>query len=417
MKKITAIVSCVLLLIMLAMPVFAATSATLTLSQSTVYRGGTFEVTVKLSGAEQASGGSVRVVVDDALQVVEGKWTISGVTGFFEADKNSGVFMYSNGKINVNGNVFVLKLKAENNVAFGTYNIKVQLQINGEDVVKTTTVKVICNHKYGNWTSAGNTKHSHKCSICGNTETENHTYDNACDTTCNGCGATRTITHQYSEEWVGDETGHWHACTVCGVKDTVVEHTPGEEAGEYTDQVCTVCNFVLTPALGHQHRYEATYESDETGHWKTCTGCGEKAGFAEHDFDGSCDTTCDKCGYQREITHKEGAWKSSDTEHWQTCTSCKAELNKSEHSWDAGIMEVAPTTTKTGVRVHKCSVCDAVKREPIPVASVIDPIGGWPWWIWTLTGFGGGMLLTAGVGLLVIVLSVKKKSKGRFSSK
>ncbi len=41
------------------------------------------------------------------------------------------------------------------------------------------------------------------------TSVHTHTYDNACDTTCNGCGATRTTSHTYSSN--DDES-----CNVCG---------------------------------------------------------------------------------------------------------------------------------------------------------------------------------------------------------
>ena len=57
------------------------------------------------------------------------------------------------------------------------------------------------------------------CTLC--TPACAHTYDNACDTACNLCGDTRTITH-----------------------------TPGAAATATTDQICTVCGTVLAKATG-----------------------------------------------------------------------------------------------------------------------------------------------------------------------
>lgn len=59
--------------------------------------------------------------------------------------------------------------------------------------------------------------------------------------------------HSFGTEWVGDEKGHWHVCTVCEGKSEVEAHTletvDAVEATEQTegftgDQVCTVCKTV-----------------------------------------------------------------------------------------------------------------------------------------------------------------------------
>ena len=68
-----------------------------------------------------------------------------------------------------------------------------------------------------------------------------HVYDNACDTTCNVCGAERAITHDYSK-YASNETNHWKVCSVCGVKEEGSEaaHTGGEATA--TEQaICEVC--------------------------------------------------------------------------------------------------------------------------------------------------------------------------------
>jgi len=62
-----------------------------------------------------------------------------------------------------------------------------------------------------------------------------HTFDNACDTTCNNCGYIREITHDYAKEWFKDGASHWHECTVCG-------SVADKEAHSYTDADDNDCN-------------------------------------------------------------------------------------------------------------------------------------------------------------------------------
>ena len=87
-------------------------------------------------------------------------------------------------------------------------------------------------------------------------------------------------------------------------------HTPGAAATETTDQVCTVCNYVITPALGHQHSYSSTYKTDADNHWKACA-CGDKTEEAAHSFDwvidkeatvdapGAKHEECSVCAYEK----------------------------------------------------------------------------------------------------------------------
>lgn len=70
-----------------------------------------------------------------------------------------------------------------------------------------------------------------------------HTYDNACDASCNVCNATRTAPHSYKDAWKNDELVHWHECT-CGAKNSEAAHIWDD--GTTTDAGtviygCTVC--------------------------------------------------------------------------------------------------------------------------------------------------------------------------------
>lgn len=155
-------------------------------------------------------------------------------------------------------------------------------------------------------------------------KTEIHTYDDDCDTQCNVCGAIRSITHQYEGIWFSDTQAHWHECSICGAEDVKTAHTPGQEATEYVPQSCTVCGTVLTPALGHTHKWEETYSTNKEGHWYGCEGCDEREQEQAHSYDNGCDGTCDVCEYRRKTQHVPGP-EASQTED-QVCTECGAVL-------------------------------------------------------------------------------------------
>ena len=63
------------------------------------------------------------------------------------------------------------------------------------------------------------------CDVCGYTRTVgDHVYDNACDTACNVCGATREITHAHGTTLTAGDTTHYYACSVCGDKKDEAAH-------------------------------------------------------------------------------------------------------------------------------------------------------------------------------------------------
>ncbi|MBQ4324095.1 MAG: bacterial Ig-like domain-containing protein [Clostridia bacterium] len=72
------------------------------------------------------------------------------------------------------------------------------------------------------------------CNVCGATRTvPAHKYDNTCDTTCNECGAERTITHTYDNACDAE-------CNVCKATRQVPDHV---YESDY-DTTCNVCGAV-----------------------------------------------------------------------------------------------------------------------------------------------------------------------------
>ncbi len=143
-------------------------------------------------------------------------------------------------------------------------------------------------HTYGAWSSDA-TNHWLECSVChSKKDITAHIFDNACDTTCDTCGYTRSITHSYEQKH--DENSHWDECTVCGDKQNVTAHTNTKNK-----HVCDTCGRKLSDHEG------GTATCSEKA---TCTICGEKYGdLAEHSFgelktdaDGKRTKVCSACG-------------------------------------------------------------------------------------------------------------------------
>ena len=320
---------------------------------------------------------------------------------------------------------------------------------------KTETIAKTTSHKYGNWTKVDDTTHKHTCSVCSKEETANHkwnsgtvtkaatckeagvktytcttcnakktetiakltthTYDHACDTNCNVCGATRTTTHKYKTTWSTDKTNHWHECSVCKDKKDVAAHTPGAEATETTAQTCTTCGYVIKAALGHKHNYATTWTTDEAGHWYDCAGCEEKGSYATHDFENDCDKDCSICGYTRDTEHKFAAdWATDENGHWHVCENCGLKQDEAAHEPGA---EATETTAQT------CTICGHEiapalgEKEPTESESTdvddttistdqTDVVNGdFPWWIIVVAA-----VVVIG-GIVIIIVIKKKKTK------
>lgn len=138
------------------------------------------------------------------------------------------------------------------------------------------------------------------CSVCGDSFTEkisatgNHSYKNACDGSCDVCGATRQVSHSYVSEITkqatcSEEGKKTYTCSVCG--DAYTEKISATGKHSYTnacDDSCNVC--------GKTRTVEHTWKSATCTTARTCTVCGKTEGSANgHKFSSSTDITCDVC--------------------------------------------------------------------------------------------------------------------------
>ena len=124
------------------------------------------------------------------------------------------------------------------------------------------------------------------CNMCQATrEVDAHVYDNSCDTTCNVCGAERTIEHTVVIDQAVAPTctekglTEGKHCSVCNTVlvaqeevaalghkyDSVVTEPDCENDG-YTTYTCSVCRYSYTAdkkeALGHSFNFESKFSGD-----------------------------------------------------------------------------------------------------------------------------------------------------------
>ena len=187
--------------------------------------------------------------------------------------------------------------------------------------------------------------------------------------------------HNYAATWSSDADGHWHECSLCHDKKDQAAHTPGAAATETTPQVCTECNYIITPALGHTHHMTpvaanpATCTEDGNIAYYVCSGCSKwfedatgnveitdhssvVIGHLGHDWvAATCTTpkTCSRCDATEgtPLGHDfADVWSSDASGHWHACSRCDAKDGEAAHTPDR---EAATETDPI-----KCSVCDYI---------------------------------------------------------
>lgn len=152
------------------------------------------------------------------------------------------------------------------------------------------------------------------------------------------------------EAWQSDSTRHWHDCS-CGTKVDVAPHTPDRSEATETEAVkCTVCGYIITPALGHDtHAPDVEWHFDATKHWHNCTGCSQKLDEGAHAF---------------------GDWT----------------------------ITVKPEVGVAGEKERECSVCGFKENAPVEALGDEQPGGEQP----EKTGLSGGAIAGIAVGSVAV---------------
>ena len=188
---------------------------------------------------------------------------------------------------------------------------------------------------------------------------------------CKGCekelSRTRHETekkpHDFDTEiYAKDKTGHWRPCknAGCSEKNNFEEHTAGAPATATTSQVCTVCDYVIPPPVGHVHAENLTKVPAKT---PTCTedgnieyyscSCGNRYADdkAQTLIDDQRDTVVKATGH---AFAKD--FSSDDTHHWHAavCAHTAEKEGYEEHTFDSGV-------TDGGKKIYTCTVCRKTK--------------------------------------------------------
>lgn len=128
MKKILSVLVCLLLLCALATPVFAASTAqmTVTASETELKPGDKATFTVSVSKVEDCTFGGFIFQFDESVFSYEKGKSLAGLSGFMAgvttaAGKIAGFFM--NGKETIEGNLFSVTLKVREDAQPGTYTV------------------------------------------------------------------------------------------------------------------------------------------------------------------------------------------------------------------------------------------------------------------------------------------------------
>lgn len=152
------------------------------------------------------------------------------------------------------------------------------------------------------------------------------------------------------EAWQSDSTRHWHDCS-CGTKVDVAPHTPDRSEATETEAVkCTVCGYIITPALGHDtHAPDVEWHFDATKHWHNCKGCSQKLDEGAHAF---------------------GDWT----------------------------ITVKPEVGVAGEKERECSVCGFKENAPVEALGDEQPGGEQP----EKTGLSGGAIAGIAVGSVAV---------------
>ena len=192
---------------------------------------------------------------------------------------------------------------------------------------------------------------------------------------CSACGAISVEVlpktgHKFSTQWNRNSSGHWHICSVCGEKSEIGNHYPGPAATEEKAQLCLTCGYTLTAKLGHTHKYDTRWTSDETGHWHACSGCEDQKDLADHSYDDDCDPDCNICGYLTGTAHiYSGTWLSDETGHWDVCTICQEKSTVEPH---------IPGPEATETQAQLCVACSFELAPALePAEHVHQPEGMW----------------------------------------
>ena len=295
------------------LPMLYAPVISVTMEADTVILGQTFDAYIVISDMDPVKSVAFVPVYDTELfELVSVQWLKQATIQVTTPEIASAWSMATN----VNGELVKLTFRAKALTTGSRITSEAYVQNNGVvqvSVVGDSIAVVDCTHEAILTQIVDDGYHANVCTICGFSVVSAHSFDHACDETCNECDYTRDIMHILGEMEY-DDVQHWAPCVVCGERQQIEDH----EFEHGCDTTCAYCDY--TRAITH---VPGVMEYDDDQHWISCTVCGDYLDIQDHVFDYGCDRFCNVCAYQREASHNtNGAWYTNEHEHWLVCYEC-----------------------------------------------------------------------------------------------
>ncbi len=235
------------------------------------------------------------------------------------------------------------------------------------------------------------------CNVCQATRSITHTYDNACDTTCNVCKATRSITHSYSNscdttcnicEATRSVTHSYSndcdtSCNLCWYTRTVTHTLSGVWVVVGTSSMCKRVE-VKCSVCGYNTGQVPTSDSSHNFSGTSCVDCGYRC---SHTYDNACDTSCNVCQATRSTTHTYS--NACDT----SCNICQATRSVS-HSYSNSCDTI-------------CNICEATRSVTHSYSNACDTSCNICWYTRTTTHTLSGVWVVVGTSSMCRRVEVK----------
>ncbi len=379
MRKWLCLMSCLIIVLMLALPVFAEESGETSTQPPHTHSWGTgtgSDSTCTQPGSKTytCSCGETKTEQTPALGHSFGAWSQGDAANHTRTCSNCGT--------------------AES--AAHAYDFSCDTDCNVCGAVRT-----VSHSKVGGWNKNAS-GHWHDCSLCKAQLDFGKHYPGPAATEqeaqlCLTCGYTLTAQliheHSYSNAWISDESGHWYACSGCQEKKDFQIHDYEDEC----DPDCNICGF----QTGNAHSFDGSWHSDEEGHWFVCLTCGSVVESREHTIVAEEEKQiCTDCGYvvskAAEHVHTfEASWQTDESSHWQKC-ACGETSDKKLHVWDEG-------TEEEDTILYTCTECGAQQTEELPAEEDSFP--------WEIVFAGLLVALACAVAALIYVLKGNRKKK------
>ena len=184
-------------------------------------------VSVKAIFTTEGDGTDISFIKLDVAEPLAGNTPINTAKGEvrYKVEKVEWDGTLKSGKFTCN-QTYTVKLTVSPNDGYSFTDIAMAtVNNNSASILKSGDKRIIsytfakCGHNY-NVLKYDGSNHWYECGCGAKTDEAGHIYDNACDTDCNECGATRTVTHAYkttvTKATTSKDGKSVKKCTVCG---------------------------------------------------------------------------------------------------------------------------------------------------------------------------------------------------------